>query len=59
MEFSDIVQKRYATKSFDGKVVDQKKMDQLLELIRFSASSFNLQPWKIKIVRLARYPHPC
>ena len=50
MEFKEIVMKRYATKKFDGKKVDQKKVDDLLELIRYSASSFNIQPWKIKVV---------
>jgi len=50
MEFKEIVMQRYATKKFDGKKIDQKKLDELLELIRFSASSLNLQPWKIKII---------
>jgi len=50
MEFKDIVMKRYATKKFDGKKIDQKKVDELLELIRNSASSFNIEPWKIKVV---------
>ncbi len=50
MEFKEIVQKRYATKSFDGKTVPQEKIDELFEIIRLSASSFNLQPWKIKVI---------
>ncbi|MFA5796841.1 MAG: NAD(P)H-dependent oxidoreductase [Candidatus Woesearchaeota archaeon] len=50
MEFSEIVKQRYATKSFDGKTVPKEKVDELLEMIRLSASSFNLQPWKIKII---------
>lgn len=50
MEFSEIVQTRYATKSFDGRAVDGKTADRLLEFIRLSASSFNLQPWKIKVI---------
>lgn len=50
MEFNDIVMNRYATKKFDGKIIDQKKVDELLEIIRYSASSLNLQPWTIKIV---------
>lgn len=41
---------RYATKKFDGKKIEQKKVDELLELIRYSASSFNIQPWKIKVI---------
>lgn len=50
MEFKDIVMKRYATKKFDGKKIPQDKVDQLLEMIRYSASSSNMQPWKIKII---------
>jgi len=51
MEFSEIVKKRYATKTFDGKTIPKDKLDELLELIRLSASSFNLQPWKIKVIQ--------
>lgn len=50
MEFKDIVMKRYAVKKFDGKQVPESKVIELFELIRHSASSFNIQPWKIKIV---------
>jgi nitroreductase / dihydropteridine reductase len=50
MNFKDVVMARYAVKKFDGKKIDQKKVDELLEIIRYSASSFGLQPWKIKIV---------
>ncbi|HIH05290.1 TPA: NAD(P)H-dependent oxidoreductase [Candidatus Woesearchaeota archaeon] len=50
MEFRDIVMKRYATKKFDGRKIDQKKVDELFEIIRHAASSFGLQPWKIRVV---------
>ena len=50
MEFEEIVMKRYAVKKFDGKKVPQDKIDKLMEMVRYSASSFNLQPWKIKVV---------
>ena len=50
MDFKTIVSSRYATKKFDGKLIDQKKIDELCELIRMAPSSFNIQPWKIKIV---------
>jgi nitroreductase / dihydropteridine reductase len=50
MEFKEIVMKRYAVKKFDGKKIPESKMHELLDLIRHSASSFNIQPWKIKIV---------
>jgi nitroreductase/dihydropteridine reductase len=50
MEFKDLVMHRYATKKFDGRKIDQARVDQLLEMIRFSPSALNIQPWKIKIV---------
>ena len=50
MELKDIVKQRYATKQFDGKVIPQGKIDELLEIIRFAPSALNLQPWKIRIV---------
>ena len=50
MEFEKIVMERYATKLFDGKKVPEEKINKLLELIRYAASSFNIQPWKIIMV---------
>jgi nitroreductase/dihydropteridine reductase len=50
MEFKDIVMQRYATKKFDGKRIPDDKIRELIELIRFSASAVNLQPWRVKIV---------
>lgn len=50
MNFKEIVMERYATKKFDGKKIPQEKIDELLELIRYSPSSFGLQPYKIHIV---------
>ena len=50
MEFKDIVMQRYATKKFDGRKIDQARIDELLEMIRFAPSALNVQPWKIKII---------
>jgi nitroreductase len=50
MQFVDIVMQRYATKKFDGRKIPGEKIDELLELVRFSPSALNLQPWKIKVV---------
>ena len=51
MDFEQIVMKRYATKLFDGKKIPEEKIDKLLELIRYAPSSFNIQPWKIIVVK--------
>jgi nitroreductase len=50
MELKEIVKQRYATKKFDGKIIDKAKFDDLLEIIRYSPSSLNLQPWRIKVI---------
>ena len=50
MEFKDIVMKRYATKKFDDKTIPDEKVEELKQLIQFAPSSFNLQPWKIKVI---------
>ena len=50
MDFETIVQERYAVKLFDTNKIDEPKIKKLLEIIRHSASSFNIQPWKIILV---------
>ena len=50
MEFGEIVMSRYATKKFDGRKIPETKVNELLEMVRFSPSAINLQPWKIKVV---------
>jgi nitroreductase/dihydropteridine reductase len=54
MEFKDVVMKRYATKQFDGRMIDEPALFALLDIIRYSPSAFNLQPWKIKIVTASK-----
>ena len=50
MDFKQIIMSRYAAKKFNGRTVEDKKIDELLEIIRMAPSSFNIQPWKIKII---------
>lgn len=50
MEFKDIVKQRSAVKKFDGKKIPQDKVDELLDIIRLAPSSYNIQPWKIKVI---------
>ena len=50
MEFEQIVKTRYATKKFDGRKIDEAKMKKLRDMIRLAASSYNFQPWKIRVV---------
>ena len=50
LQFAECVMQRYATKKFDGKRIPEKKVEELLDLVRFAPSALNLQPWKIKVV---------
>ena len=50
MEFKELLMSRYATKKFDGKIIDENKLEQLFEMIRFAPSALNIQPWKVKVV---------
>ncbi len=50
LDFEEIVKKRYATKLFDKRKVEESTMKKLYELIRLAPSSYNLQPWKIKVI---------
>lgn len=50
MNFTDIVQSRYAVKSFDGQKVSSEQLEALLELIRHTPTSFNVQPWRAIVI---------
>jgi nitroreductase/dihydropteridine reductase len=50
VEFKDIVTNRYAVRQYEPKPVSEETIRELLEIIRYSASAINLQPWKIKVV---------
>ena len=50
MEFEKIVHERYAVKLFDGRKLPEEKVNKLFEIIRYAASSFNIQPWVVKVV---------
>ena len=51
MDFLDIAQNRYTTKSYDpSKIIPAEKIEQLKEILRLSPSSINSQPWKFFLV---------
>ncbi len=51
MDFSTIVQERYAAKKFTGERVDEATIDELLKLIAYAPSSLGLQSYKVIVVR--------
>ena len=50
MEFKSLVLARFNAKKFDGRKIDDAKLNELFDMIRFAPSADNLQPWKIKVV---------
>ena len=50
MDLKEAILSRYATKSFDGRTVPNETVDELIELIRQAPTSFNVQPWKVRII---------
>lgn len=50
MTINDIIKKRYAAKSFSGESITEEQLIKLKESIRLAPSSFNWQPWKIKVI---------
>lgn len=51
MDILDLMRTRYTTKHYDEKRrVSDKDMDTLLEVLRLSPSSTNIQPWKFYVV---------
>lgn len=50
MEFKEIVKSRYSVRQYEAKAVPEETVDELLEMISYSVSAINLQPWNIKVV---------
>ncbi len=50
MEFKDIVMNRRAIRQYEPRLVPEDVIHELLEIIGYSVSAINLQPWKIKVV---------
>jgi nitroreductase len=51
LEFKDILQKRYASRSYTSESIPEEKIETLLDLIRWTPSGLNIQPWRIRVVR--------
>lgn len=51
MHFRDIVKTRHATREFDGRHIPEEEFHELMDMIRMAPTSFNLQPYKVKVIR--------
>lgn len=50
MEFRDVVKNRYSCKNFDGRKVEEEKLQAILEAGRLAPTAKNLQEQKVYIV---------
>jgi len=50
MDLFEAIKNRYSVKLFTGEKIPQSDLDKIKESIRLAPSSFNIQPWKVKIV---------
>ncbi|NLT36447.1 MAG: nitroreductase [Gaiellales bacterium] len=51
MEFLDLVNARYAVRSYLPRPVEEDKLNRILEAVRLAPSGSNRQPWKFVVVR--------
>ena len=50
MNFLEIAQKRYTTKTYRNEKISETKIKELAEILRLTPSSVNSQPWKFAII---------
>lgn len=50
MSLQEALHWRFATKSYNGKTIENEKISQILEAIRLAPSSSGLQPFKVFVI---------
>lgn len=45
-ELHDLIKKRWSPRAFSNKKVEEKKVEEIIDAARWSASAFNEQPWR-------------
>ena len=51
MNFLELTKKRYSARSYTSDVIEQEKLDYILECARFAPSAVNYQPWHFIVVK--------
>ena len=46
MEFSEVIQKRYSVRSYKSDLVEEQKLQQVLEAARLAPTAANRQPFQ-------------
>jgi len=50
MHFSDLITRRQSVRQYTDQLVEQEKIDLLIEAVRLAPSASNSQPWKLIMV---------
>jgi nitroreductase len=53
MEYFDLIQKRYSVRAYQPDIVDDQKIDMLLEAARLAPTASNRQPFRLIITKTA------
>ncbi len=51
MKFIELAKIRYSCRKYDGKQIEEDKLNQVLEAGRLAPSAVNFQPWKFVVIR--------
>lgn len=51
MQFSELVQRRYSVRKFEGRPIEQDKMDMILQAGRLAPTGCNYQPQRILVLK--------
>ncbi|MFH1181510.1 MAG: nitroreductase family protein [Candidatus Woesearchaeota archaeon] len=51
MDFEEVVRKRRSVREYENKEITDAQLKKLFDLVRFTPSAYNLQPWEFIIVR--------
>lgn len=50
MDFLELVKKRYSCRGYQPWSIEQKKLDYIMECVRYAPSAVNRQPWMFRVV---------
>ena len=50
MDFFELIQKRQSCRAYNGKPVERKKLEMIVDAARLAPSACNSQPWHFVVV---------
>lgn len=52
MNFLELSKQRYSARNYSSDMIEQEKLDYILECARFAPSAVNYQPWHFFVVKI-------